>query len=92
MYLMASMKRRVSEEDSPLSFFRYVRVRDALALLLFFAGFFVCHYLTWYWPDSPVFGRPDAAPAREASPAQSAVEPAAPEKSLADWQGIFYFT
>ena len=56
-----------------------------LALLLFFAGFFVCHYLTWYWPDSPVFGRPDAAPAREASPAQSAVEPAAPEKSLADW-------
>ena len=56
-----------------------------LALLLFFAGFFVCHYQTWYWPDSPVFGRPDAAPAREASPAQSAVEPAAPEKSLADW-------
>ena len=56
-----------------------------MALLLFFAGFFVCHYLTWYWPDSPVFGRPDAAPAREASPAQSAVEPAAPEKSLADW-------
>ena len=56
-----------------------------LALLLFFAGFFVCHYLTWYWPDSPVFGRPDAAPARETAPAQPAAEPAAPEKSLADW-------